>query len=101
MADNCDPKDTCGSNNAPDEQETKAKQSTLGRRLSRRLSIVTKVPSMLNAKIKQEIFKGGTDAFYLERKSLDVTVIAPDKTQRIVSDSRRISTFFWMLFIVT
>lgn len=89
MADNCDPKDTCGSNNVPDEQE-KAKQSTLGRRLSRRLSIMTKVPSILNAKLKQEIFKNGSDVFYSERKSLDVTVIAPDKTQRIVSDSHRI-----------
>ncbi|KAK7575579.1 hypothetical protein V9T40_011865 [Parthenolecanium corni] len=94
MADNCDAKDAFGSNNALDEQETKAKHSTLGRRLSRRLSIVTKVPSMLNAKLRQEIFKGGTDAFYSERKCSDVTVIAPDKTQRIVSDSFSVLTFF-------
>lgn len=68
-----------------DEPEKKPKIA-LGRRLSRRLSIVAKVPAILNAKLKQEI--GTIEPLFADQKVFDLTVIAPDKTQRIVSGYR-------------
>lgn len=66
------------------ECERKSKPCALGRRLSRRLSLVAKVPAIINAKLKHEISHGGQDLFP-DLKHFEVTVIAPDKTQRIVS----------------
>lgn len=65
--------------------ERKRKSTTLGRRLSRRLSLVTKVPSIINTKLKQETSNGGFDSL-ADLKVFEVTVIAPDKSQRMVSN---------------
>ena len=80
-------KDAISPKIASDQPEKKSKIA-LGRRLSRRLSIVTKVPAIINAKLKQEL--GSTDHFLGDQKVFDLTVIAPDKTQRIVSDENGI-----------
>lgn len=53
----------------------------LGRRLSRRLSLVTRVPNLLGEKIRAEFSKDSS----AQSRKFEVTVIAPDKTQRIVS----------------
>lgn len=88
MAENSEMQDT-SANEVNGENETKLKSRTLGRRLSRRLSIITKVPSILNTKFKQDIFNGGSDFYLADKKCFDITVIAPDKTQRIVSISHK------------
>lgn len=73
-----------------EQNEKKSHNSTLGRRLSRRLSLVTKVPSIINAKLKHDVFSSSTpDFFVMDKKSFDLIAIAPDKTQRIVSNLLR------------
>ena len=73
-----------------------SKRSKLGRKLSRRLSLVARVPSLLHTKLQRA---GAGDpgntgqrkyAAYnsVQRQAgsrmYDITVIAPDKTQRVV-----------------
>lgn len=58
----------------------------LGRRLSRRLSLVTKVPNLIGTRLRTEF--GSRDSLAVRRRDnrqLEITVIAPDKSQRIVS----------------
>ncbi|KAJ9577106.1 hypothetical protein L9F63_006314, partial [Diploptera punctata] len=65
-----------------------SRRTKLGRKLSRRLSLVTKVPNMISIKLKQEL-GGSRDSLRTNRasqpRSFEITAIAPDKTQRIVS----------------
>lgn len=58
----------------------------LGRKLSRRLSLVTKVPNLIGTKLKSEF--GSRDSLAFRRRDnrqLEITIIAPDKSQRTVS----------------
>ncbi|XP_066996217.2 uncharacterized protein [Anabrus simplex] len=67
---------------------TVSRRSKLGRKLSRRLSLVTKVPGLISGKLKQEL--GSRDSLRIrgssrqQQRSFEVTTIAPDKTQRIL-----------------
>ena len=65
-----------------------SRRSKLGRKLSRRLSLVAKVPNMISVRLKQEL-SGSRDSLRAGRSShhrhLEITAIAPDKAQRIVS----------------
>jgi hypothetical protein len=65
-----------------------SRRTKLCRKLSRRLSLVTKVPNMISVRLRQEL-GGSRDSLRTgggsQRKLLEITVIAPDKTQRIVS----------------
>lgn len=65
-----------------------SRRTKIGRKISRRLSLVTKVPNMISIKLKQEL-GGSRDNLRANRTSqirnFEITAIAPDKTQRIVS----------------
>jgi hypothetical protein len=65
-----------------------SRRTKLGRKLSRRLSLVAKVPNMISVRLKQEL-GGSRDSLRAGRsprhRHLEITAIAPDKTQRIVS----------------
>ena len=65
-----------------------SRRTKLGRKLSRRLSLVAKFPNMISVRLKQEL-GGSRDSLRNGRNShhrhLEITAIAPDKTQRIVS----------------
>lgn len=66
-----------------DTGERASRRTKLGRKLSRRLSLVTKVPNMITVRLG-----GSRDAPRTSRtqpRNLEITAIAPDKTQRIVS----------------
>lgn len=54
------------------------RRSRLGRRISRRLSLVSRVPGIIGTRIRQEF--GSRDS--LAPRRIEITVIAPDKTQR-------------------
>ena len=64
-----------------------SRRSKLGRKLSRRLSLVAKVPNMITVRLKQEL-SWSRDSLRAGRSShhrhLEITAIAPDKTQRIL-----------------
>ncbi|KAK9505026.1 hypothetical protein O3M35_009177 [Rhynocoris fuscipes] len=66
------------------------RRAKLGRRLSRRLSLVTKMPNLLGARLRQEFGSRDslkqTNNYRQPGKKLDITVIAPDKSQRNVSN---------------
>ncbi|PSN53407.1 hypothetical protein C0J52_21383 [Blattella germanica] len=68
-----------------------SRRTKLGRKLSRRLSLVTKVPNMISVRLKQEL-GGSRDSLRtsrgLQQRNFEITTIAPDKTQRIVSAFR-------------
>jgi len=59
-----------------------SRRTKLGRKLSRRLSLVTRVPNLISMRLKHEI-RESRDS---QRRNLEITAIAPDKTQRIVSN---------------
>ncbi|XP_069705740.1 uncharacterized protein [Periplaneta americana] len=67
-----------------------SRRSKLGRKLSRRLSLVTKVPNMISVRLKQEL-SGSRDSLRTRRgsqqRNFEITTIAPDKTQRILPAS--------------
>lgn len=64
-----------------------SRRTKLGRKLSRRLSLVAKFPNMISVRLKQEL-GGSRDSLRNGRNShhrhLEITAIAPDKTQRIL-----------------
>jgi len=73
-----------------------SRRTKLGRKLSRRLSLVAKVPNMITVRLKQEL-GGSRDSLRAGRschhRHLEITAIAPDKTQRIVST---VPVFVWV-----
>lgn len=62
-----------------------SRRGKLGRKLSRRLSLVTRVPNLIGVKLKSEF--GSRDSLRPRNvpRHLEIIVIAPDKSQRIVS----------------
>lgn len=70
-------------------QRFRKQSKKIGRKLSRRLSLITKVPNIFNVK-----FAGADSPSAAPQKNVvaadvsahEITVIAPDKTQRMVSD---------------
>lgn len=69
-----------------DVTRSASKRGKLGRKLSRRLSLVTKVPNMIGVKLKSEFGSKDSPRTRTHSRHLEITVIAPDKSQRIVSD---------------
>jgi hypothetical protein len=64
-----------------------SKRSKIGRKLSRRLSMVAKMPSIIQTKFRSDSpllpsrNRNGRHA----ARNFEITIIAPDKTQRLVS----------------
>ncbi|CAB0004460.1 unnamed protein product [Nesidiocoris tenuis] len=56
----------------------------LGRKLSRRLSLVARVPNLIGVRLRQE-FGSSSSLSNPSTKTFHLTVIAPDKSQRIPS----------------
>lgn len=85
MEDSCSVNDTAQQAEA---QRFRKQSKKIGRKLSRRLSLIAKVPNIFNVKFtgaenpdaQQKIV---SDVSAVE--SVEITVIAPDKTQRLVS----------------
>jgi hypothetical protein len=63
-----------------DTVERTPRRTKLGRKLSRRLSLVTKVPNMITVRLS-----ASRDSLRSRHRNFEITTIAPDKTQRIVS----------------
>lgn len=90
--------DSCPVSNAAQQAEAQRfrKQSKkIGRKLSRRLSLITKVPNIFNVKFAgaespstPHKIAHGVSATTVDddiMQAHEITVIAPDKTQRLVS----------------
>ncbi|XP_075210364.1 uncharacterized protein LOC142317703 [Lycorma delicatula] len=67
---------------AAGDQGMRKNRPGLGRRLSRRLSLVTRVPNLLGEKIRAEFSSRDTPR---QNRRFELSVIAPDKTQKILT----------------
>lgn len=78
-----------------------SKRSKIGRKLSRRLSMVAKMPSIIQTKfrsdnpLQQSRSRNGRHAV----RNFEITIIAPDKTQRLVSKFCCFILFIFYFFL--
>lgn len=85
---------------AAEAQRFRKQSKKIGRKLSRRLSLIAKVPNIFNVKFTGNAAETPTAPTVPQKiadaavQTHEITVIAPDKTQRFVSTSRK-RKFFW------
>lgn len=69
-----------------------SKRTKLGRKLSRRLSLVAKVPSLIQTKFRNDSsnstqkYRAYNNLRQQQTRNFEITIIAPDKSQRLVSN---------------